>query len=97
MLRIGVASQSTAAVLLKLEGWVSGDGVGLLQTEGRRWLGQGRGLVLDLEGVHFIDPLGLDLLEGWSGARLELRGGSMFVRTLLQNRGLVQGPDPSPP
>ena len=97
MLRIEVTSESPAAVVLKLEGWVSGDGVGLLEAEGRRWLEQGRELVLDLDGVQFIDPQGLDLLEGWSGARLELRGGSLFVRTLLHNRGLVQGPDPSPP
>jgi len=90
MLRISVVCQSPAGVVLKLEGWVSREAVGLLREEGHRWLGQEKGLVLDLEGVAFIDRAGLDLLAAWAAGGVKLRGGSLFVRTLLQRRGLAQ-------
>ena len=90
MLRISVVCQSPAEVVLKLEGWVSREAVGLLREEGRRWLGQEQRLALDLEGVSFIDRAGLDLLAAWAARGVGLRGGSLFVRTLLQHRGLAQ-------
>lgn len=96
MLRITPVSQSEEEVVLKIEGAVADQDVALLEEEGRRWLGQTQRLLLDLEGVHLIDRAGLDLLEHWHEEGVRLRGGSLFVRTLLQRRGLIQGPDPSP-
>lgn len=94
MLRISVASQSPEEVVLKLEGRVAREQVSLLEQElqGR----SGQRLVLDLDGISFLDSAGLDLLERWHQAGVLLRGGSLFVRTLLQSRGLVREPDPSP-
>ena len=89
MLRISVVSQTPEEVVLKVEGWVVREAVGLLEQEGQRWLDQGRQVVLDLEGVCFIDRAGLELLSGWAGTRLVLRRGSSFVRVQLQSRGLV--------
>ena len=88
MLRIALASVTEVEAVLRLEGWVSEEGVAVLEAEVQRLLAGGRRLVLDLDGVHHIDPDGLDLLEGWTGARVALRGGSAYVRTLLYNHGL---------
>jgi anti-anti-sigma regulatory factor len=93
MMRISTTSQTPEEVVLKLEGWVVREAVPLLEQEGRPWLDQGRRLVLDLAGVRFIDRAGLDLLAGWTGPLLGLRGGSPFVRVQLQRRGLSPGPD----
>ena len=90
-LRITVVEESPEQAVLRLEGWVSGEGVGVLEAEGRMRLDRRQTLVLDLDGVHFIDEAGLDLLEGWAAGRLELRGGSLFIRTQLAGRGLAEG------
>ena len=89
MLRITAVSQPRKGVILKIEGRVSGADVGLLEQEGTRWLQEVERLVLDLTGVKFIDGAGIALLQRWSGERLVLRGGSPFVRTLLETHGLA--------
>ncbi|MEW6754238.1 MAG: hypothetical protein AB1505_25135 [Candidatus Latescibacterota bacterium] len=48
--------------------------------------------MVDLGQVRFADHEGLDLLERWCRAGVVLRGGSLFIRTLLQGRGLTPGP-----
>lgn len=93
MLRISVTSQTPTEVVLKLEGWLVREAVGLLEQEGRRWLDQGRRLVLDLDEVRFVDRVGLELLADWTESQVVLRGGSPFVRAQLQRRGLFPGPD----
>jgi anti-anti-sigma regulatory factor len=84
-----VISQTKEDVVLKVEGWVSGANVALLEEEGTRLLGESECLVLDLEGVRFIDRPGLGLLKRWSGARLALRGASPFVHMRLAAHGLA--------
>lgn len=88
MLRLRVRSHSPVQVVLEVHGWVSGEAVPLLEQEGERWLGQSEQLVLLLHGVRFLDRDGLELLRRWSGERLVLRGGSSFVRQLLESHGL---------
>jgi anti-anti-sigma regulatory factor len=89
MIRLTVISQTKEEVVLKVEGWVSrGNGV-LLEEEGVRLLEESERLVLDLSGVKFIDREGIALLQRWSGDRLELRGASLFVHSLLELHGLV--------
>ena len=90
MLRIAVVSQTKEEVVLKIEGWICGEDVGLLEQEGQGWRQQHLKLVLDLSGVRFIDPAGLALLRSWSGKGFALRQASMFVGTLLQAQGLAQ-------
>ncbi|MBI4531910.1 MAG: STAS domain-containing protein [Candidatus Latescibacteria bacterium] len=89
VIRLTVIAQNNKEVVLKVEGWVSGDAVDLLAAEGDRQLQQTERLVLDLAGVRFIDDAGIRLLRRWSGERLELRGGSPFVQVLLEAHGLV--------
>jgi len=89
MVRLTVVSQSSEEVVLKVEGWVDEESVALLEEEGERWLGEAERLVLDLDGVKHIDPAGLALLRRWSGERLVLRGGAMFMQQLLKTHGLI--------
>jgi len=89
MVRLTVISQTREEAALKVEGWVSGTDVGLLEEEGTRLLGESERLVLDLRGVRFIDREGLALLQRWSGERLVLRGASPFVHTRLAKYGLA--------
>ena len=88
MLRLTIVSQGVEEVVLKVDGWLAGENVGLLEREGMCHLQEAKRLVLDLKGVRFIDQAGIALLQRWSGERLVLRGGSSFVRMLLKDRGL---------
>ena len=89
MLRLTIRSQTPEEVVLEVSGWVSGTDVDILEQEGTRLLGEAERLVLDLTHVKFIDREGLALLQRWSGERLALRGASLFIRTLLEEHGLV--------
>ena len=89
MMRITLVSQTPQEAVLRLEGWVAGEEVELLEAEGYRCFQETHRLVLDLSGVKFIDPAGLALLQGWSGPRLELRGASAYLRSVLETEGLT--------
>ena len=87
MLRITVLCQTATQTVLRLEGELARDAVRLL---GEQVAGHLRGssqVVLDLDGVTYVDPAGTELLVGGPAARCALRGGSMYVRTLLAARG----------
>ena len=88
MIRLTIQSQTPEEVVLQVDGWVSGKNVPILEQEGTRLLQEAQRLVLDLKGVQFIDEAGIALLQRWSGERLELRGGSSFIRALLKAHGL---------
>lgn len=89
MLRITLESQTLDEVILAVAGWLAGEDVELMEQEIGRWYQEGRRLVLDLEGVKFIDESGLALLKRWSERQLVLRSGSSFVRMLLKSYGLA--------
>jgi len=88
MLRITQMQESQAAIVLQVEGWLSGSDVDVLAAEGRQCLAQASRLVLDLRGVRFIDVAGLELLQDWDGPHLVLRNTSMYLRTVLDDNGL---------
>ena len=89
MLRISTVERTEGEVVLKVEGWMSGEGIKVLEREGSHWLREGNRLILDLTGVQFIDEEGITLLRRWCGDRLVLRGGSPFLRSLLETYGLI--------
>jgi anti-anti-sigma factor len=90
MFRLVVVSSDSEEVVVKLDGWLAGANVDLLQREVVGYLQESSTLVLDLEGVRSIDRSGLRLLQRWAGGRLVLRGGSLFLDTLLRAHGLDQ-------
>lgn len=89
MMRITLVSQTPQEAVLRLEGWIAGEDVELLEAEGYRCFQQARRLELDLSGVKFIDTAGLALLQGWSGPRLELRNASAYLHSVLAAEGLM--------
>ena len=90
MLRLTLISQSTLEIVVAIDGWISGEGVGLLEQEGEKWLWETGHLVFDLEGVRFIDQAGINLFQRWvKSEKLGLRGGAVFVQTLLAAHGLA--------
>ena len=88
-MRLTVKSQTREEVVLLVAGWIAGRDVALLEQEGAGHRREGRRLVLDLQEARFIDRDGLTLLARWAGPGLVLRGGSPFVRLLLQRQGLL--------
>jgi len=88
MLRLVALADDPDETVLVAEGWIQGDNVALLHREIVERMEAHTQLVLDLAGVRFIDPAGLDLLARWAAQGLALRGGSLFIRALLARRGL---------
>ena len=88
MLRLTLVSDSAVEVVLKVDGWLVGADVTLLEQAGESHRREGKRLVLELHGLKFIDSAGLSLLQQWSGRQLTLRGGSSFVQLLLRESGL---------
>ena len=88
LLKLSVIARTNQEVVLAVHGKVAGAQVQLLEHEGQRFLEQNLRLVLELDGVPFIDQAGLDLLRRWSGICLVLRDGSPFLRALLRAEGL---------
>lgn len=88
MLRLIIYDQTPAAATVAVQGKIAGADVDLLAAEGRRLFQGSKRLVLVLDGVQFIDEAGIALLALWSGPRLDLSGGSTFIRALLRAKGL---------
>ena len=88
MLRMTIKAQSAQELILGVYGKVTGAAIPLLQQEVENRLGTSAKLVLDLDGVPFIDRSGLEVLKQWSSSKVDLRGGSPFLRALLAAEGL---------
>ena len=88
MLHVTVQAQRGEETVLGVQGWIAGTGVPLLEQAVAAHLQPGRQLVLELSAVRFVDEAGLALLRRWTGERVALRGGSPFVRKLLETHGI---------
>ena len=88
MLRIIAHPETDKRIRLQLAGRIGPEEIELLDGELRRLQHPGTQLVLDLAGIQFIDPAGLELLERWLAAGLQLCGGSVFIRRALAASGL---------
>jgi len=83
MLRLTTRSTGRQETVLEAHGSVAGEYVALLAGELESQRRDGL-LVLDLTGARYIDQAGVDLLRRWASEGLEVRGGSIFIRTLLE-------------
>ena len=88
MLHLRVQAQSREETVLAVQGWIAGNGVPLLEQVVAAHRQPGRQLVLELSAVRFVDEAGLELLRRWTGEGVVLRGGSPFVRKLLETHGI---------
>ena len=92
MLRLTLIAKGSTEVIVAVDGWITGEEVGLLEREGERWLQEAPHLILDLNGVRFIDQTGIELLKRWCATeKLALNGGARFIQSLLQAHGLTSG------
>ena len=89
MVRLTVISQSREETVLKVEGWIHRADLAWLEQDVKRWLREAQRVVLDLDDVKLIAPAGIEALKRCAGDRLVLRGGSVFLRTLLSACGLI--------
>lgn len=62
--------------------------MGILESEGVRHLSSDHLLVLDLEGVRFVDGEGARLLRRWRAVGVVLQNPSSFKRELLREERL---------
>jgi anti-anti-sigma regulatory factor len=84
MLQLEIRDESSEVVVLHVNGRLVGDEVKFLEQEGRKHMCPSQRLTVDLDGVRFVDSAGAELLRGWAIQGVLLRGGSPFVRALLQ-------------
>ena len=91
MIRITIDRSNKLSVVLYLEGKLAAEAVNSLRRESCRWLDGSQDLIIDLEGVRFIDDDGLTLLQGLKSPRLQIRGASEFIQSLLASYGLQGG------
>lgn len=61
-----------AGLQLRVEGQIVGDWCEVLERESHANCGQGREVILDLAGVSFVDPRGLDTLRRLRASGLRL-------------------------
>ena len=86
MLRITVHAVPDERLVLKLAGRVGAREIDVLERQLREYIKDDP--TLDLDGVQFIDEEGLAFLAGCIARGVVLRGGSIFVRSLLRAGGL---------
>ena len=89
MLHLVPQTDDPDQIVLAAQGRIAAEAVDLLAQEIEPHLKEDRRLVLDLDGVRFIDREGTERLRRWVADGLVLRGGSLFVRLLLRERGVL--------
>ena len=88
MLRLSTLSQSPKEAVVAVYGRIAGPDIALLEREVEVWLERTEPLVLDLEGVRFIDEAGAGKLRRWIDQGMTLHDGSPFLRAQLQEYDL---------
>jgi len=88
VLRIVRQDRGTHRVVLILEGRIVMEWADALEDECRDLIRSGYRVVLDLSGVNFIGPRGVDVLDrlGWAG--VEIKGCSPIIADLLEHEGI---------
>jgi len=85
LLRLTMIERDSDRAVLAAHGDIATSDVALLSRELERLRWSACSLVLDLSQVRFVDAAGAELLRRWAGTGLTLRGGSLFVQTLLRS------------
>src|SRR6266581_4333264 len=90
MLRIVPVTSPDAAVALRLEGQVRGPWVEELRRSCAQALATGRGLILDMTDVSFMDLDGVALFRSLSDHKVTLLHCSLFVGEQLKGGGVMR-------
>jgi len=93
MMRIDVISQTDAAVVLRVEGWVEDRAeVRVLEEEVAHWLEEGKRVVLTLERLQTLSVEGLRVVHGWRGKPVVLRQVPEYIESLITQFCTAQEP-----
>ena len=84
MLRISIADSMNDAVTVYLEGRIVGPWVAEVRGACAPLLVRSQGLILDLTGVSFADPTGIELLRQLMGRHVVVTNASPFLKQQLQ-------------
>jgi anti-anti-sigma regulatory factor len=89
VLRVVRHDRGAHRVVLNLEGRIVMEWADMLEEECRVLIRSGYRVVLDLSGVNFIGPRGVDVLSrlGWAG--IEIEGCSPLIADLLEQEGIA--------
>ena len=79
VLKISITESAGEAVMLQLEGQISGKWVDLLQLTAEDYLYRGAQLTLDLGKVHFSDRDGFALLKNLADRQVAILNPSPFI------------------
>ena len=84
MLRIVEENAANDSMILRLDGRLISEWVGLLRSNCERAFGQGACLILDLAGVIFADHEGVQLLQQLEQQQVTIINCSPFLREQLK-------------
>jgi len=87
MLRISIAEENGARVVLKLEGSIESEWVQELERECRHWLAMKRKVVLNFREVRFVDCAAVALLKRFEAEGVEIAECSAFIKALMLDSG----------
>lgn len=87
VLKMTKVQESESDVLIKLEGKITNQWVGLLDGECRGYLQQGKAVHLDCSHVDFIDAKGIAVLNDLPRKQVTLMSAPVFVTELLHTGG----------
>lgn len=83
-LRITKINEEPSHILLKVEGAVTGNCVGILEEECKGWIKKDKTIQLDFSGVTFIDHDGVRMLRRLESAQLQINHCPDFIHQLLK-------------
>ena len=82
-LRITKIKQEPSLILLKVEGAVVGECVGVLKEECKGWHQKNQTVQLDFSGVTSLSPEGIEMLRGMPPTLLQVIKSPEFIHHLL--------------
>jgi len=84
MLKLTTVVETKQEVILRLDGSVAGQWIGLLRESAESVLAEGLRLTLDLQNICFIDCEGLALIKGLMGRGVRQVNAPFFVAEQLR-------------
>lgn len=84
MLRIVEEETANNSIMLRLDGRLAGEWIGVLRSSCKQAFQNHDRLILDLTGLSFTDPDGLELLQQLEQQQVIFINGSPFLREQLK-------------
>lgn len=83
MVRITLIPAEPAKTIMKLEGRIVSEWIKVVESEGQNMLAQGQTISLDLSGVSFVAPEGVNMIRGLLHKGCALVNCPLFIQKVL--------------